>query len=88
MLNSNQIRTKLFVRADLDKLTKQRLKAFKQSCEARQSGFIDSCDCDTSCYSYHVKNNPEQFNSDTVNEYRIWSTNMKTIREALEAKKV
>ena len=26
MLNSNQVRTKLFVRADLDKLTKQRLK--------------------------------------------------------------
>ena len=88
MLNSNQVRTKLFVRADLDKLTKQRLKAFKQACETRQTSFIDSCDCSTPCYSYHVKNNPEQFNSDTVNEYRIWSTNMKTIREALEAKKV
>lgn len=88
MLNSNQVRTKLFVRIDLDKLTKQRLKAFKQACETRQHNFIDSCDCSVPCYSYHIKNNPERFNETFVAEYKTWSTNMKTIREALEAKKV
>ena len=88
MLNSNQVRTKLFKRADLDKLTKQRLKAFKQACETKQHSFIDSCDCDTSCYSYHIKNNPERFNESTVIEYQTWSSNMQTIREALGAKNV
>lgn len=88
MLNSNQVRTKLFKRSDLDKLTKQRLKAFKQACETRQHSFIDSCDCSIPCYSYHIKYAPNRFHPSTVVEYKTWSTNMKTIREALEAKKI
>lgn len=87
MLNSNQVCDIVFKKEHLAKLNSRRLKKFKQSCERFRNRFFSSC-CEMECETAHITRDFKQYVSfggySTLEEYKIWSTNMTNIREALK----
>lgn len=87
MLNSNQACTVIFNVEQLQKLNARRLKKFKQSCERFRNSFLASC-CEMGCETAHIKTDAKQYSDfggyRTLEDYKIWSTNMTNIREALK----
>lgn len=87
MLNSNQACDVIFKIEHLQKLSVNRLKKFKQSCERFQNSFEASC-CEIGCETAHIKTNFVQYIAfggyRTLEDYNIWSTNMTNIRATLK----